>query len=108
MTTKLTILSDNRLENPGKCETCKFSSHWLEYGSWNWDCTHKHFDKLPECDEEENSYEWGSEDNCILWEPITYVKCDKHDWYPEVRGCPDCEAEYIMSLEKLEEYVPNE
>jgi hypothetical protein len=63
---KLTIRSNERLENPGKCETCKFSSHWMEYGNWNWDCTHKDFDDIPECDEEENSYEWGSEDNCIL------------------------------------------
>lgn len=38
---KLKIISEIRLENTGKCKLCKFSSHWLEYGNWNWESNYR-------------------------------------------------------------------
>ena len=99
---KLQLLADNRLSDPGKCETCKFSHSWLEHGTWDWDCSNKNFDKLPGLDE--NEIEWGSKQKCILWEPIEFSLCKKHNgWNPIDASCSGCEAEYINSLNE-EEY----
>ncbi len=105
----LKILSNTRLEDSGKCKSCKFSSHWLEYGDWNWDCTHKLFDNLPEYDLNADlghniTLEWGEKDECPLWEPLLTSHCEKHGFYLDKNGCPECESDHLIYLEQVETY----
>lgn len=98
---KLQLLAEHRLSNPGKCNTCKFSSYSLEYGTEDWDCTHKYFEKLPELNEEEECINWGTDQMCPLWEPLEFSLCEKHnEWYPLRIHCSECEAEAELEESK--------
>lgn len=93
----LKVIAELRLRNPGKCQSCKWASHWTEYGTSFWDCNHNLFDKLPENDDYE---EIGTTQNCPLWEPENVIICEKHELIFEKHGCDQCEYEYVIESEK--------
>jgi hypothetical protein len=93
---KLKVISELRLKNPGKCKSCKWASHWTEYGASFWDCTHKLFEELPENDDYE---EMGTKQICPLWEPENIIICKKHELCFEKHGCGECEYESLIEAE---------
>lgn len=102
---KLKIISETRLENAGKCKSCKYSSYWVEYGAYFWDCANKLFDKLPE---DEEYCDIGDINVCPLWEPETVGLCEKHLFYFEKHGCQECEYEFFTEAENsASEYFKN-
>ena len=98
---KLKIISELRLQDSGKCKSCKWNSYWMERGNWEWDCSHKLFNKLPDCEEAD---EIGNKENCPLWEPLNVSICEKHEFYFDKDGCVECEAEfYSLELDSCSE-----
>ncbi len=98
----LIILANDRLSNVGKCDSCKYFKAWTEYGEWHGDCGNGDVDKLPILDEDENEILWGDEQNCLLWEPYKYFKCEKHGFHLEY--CDECEVEHIQKLDNENKY----
>lgn len=97
---KLSIISEERIKDAGKCKSCK-------YNITGEDCFHPLFEELLSSLKEAEEIEYGDEIGfnkiCPIWEPRSLSICENHGLFFDADDCQECESEFL-EVEKADDY----